>query len=224
MIFNLRTSLSGKTQTDSLCNQEQPLHKWVNYSSPPHDFQPGGKEGKTRLDPSGLREETLQILLQILGTKSCSFVLRCVRDSVTTSLDDSMKVNVDESCLRFWSSSTEDEAQDLIFGSTGGLTDLVAPQMGNMRGTQPSPPPPPPRALHSIHNLGERPQASDKRPPGTRSFCCSDLRRTGEQLRFFIFHFLDNQNKDICVTVFSLELCCFSLQTSNQTLTTQLWF
>lgn len=222
MIFNLRTSLSGKTQTDSLCNQEQPLHKWVNYSSPPHDFQPGGKEGKTRLDPSGLREETLQILLQILGTKSCSFVLRCVRDSVTTSLDDSMKVT--ESCLRFWSSSTEDEAQDLIFGSTGGLTDLVAPQMGNMRGTQPSPPPPPPRALHSIHNLGERPQASDKRPPGTRSFCCSDLRRTGEQLRFFMFHFLDYQNKDICVTVFSLELCCFSLQTSNQTLTTQLWF
>lgn len=67
MIFNLRTSLSGKTQTDSLCNQEQPLHKWVNYSSPPHDFQPGGKEGKTCLDPSGLREETSQILLQILG-------------------------------------------------------------------------------------------------------------------------------------------------------------
>ena len=183
MIFNLRTSLSGKTQTVSLCNQEQPLHKWVNYSSPPHDFQPGGREGKTCLDPSGPREETAQILLQISGTKSCSFVLHCVRDSVMTSLDDSMKVKVAESRLRFWSSSTEDEAQDQIFGSTGGLTDLVAPQMVNMRGTQPSPPPPPPppppRALHSIHNLGERPQASDKRPPGTRSFCCSDLRRTG---------------------------------------------
>ena len=89
------------------------------------------------------------------------------------------------------------EALDQIFGSAGGLTDLVAPQKENMRGTQPSPPPPP-RALHSIHNLGERPPASDKRPPGTLEHW------TGSQLRFFTFHFLIIRIKTFAVKVFSL--------------------